>query len=84
MCRLGVFKNDFEHTLVMGRSFFDLSSVYFDDYNKKIGFTGYDDVEFWKSFDYELAITGLICVVLLVIVIIIFAIKRHRRLEKRD
>ena len=84
MCRLGVWKNGSSKTVNLGYKFLSKSKTFFDNKAGKIAFSGFHNYDFWNDFDWELAITGIICIVVLLIIIVYFAWIRNKNLEKLE
>ena len=84
MCRLGVWKNGSSDTVELGYKFLMQSKTFFDNKAGKVAFSGFSSYEFWDTFDWELAITGIICILILLAIIVYFAYIRNLNLKKLE
>lgn len=79
-CGLGIAKTD-SSDVVLGSSFFKGFEITFDSEAQEVSIEGGQRMSFWVVFDLNLALTGGILFTILLVTIIIFGIKRHRRLK---
>mmetsp|Transcript_15566 Transcript_15566/g.28260 ORF Transcript_15566/g.28260 Transcript_15566/m.28260 type:complete len:353 (+) Transcript_15566:1260-2318(+) len=79
-CGLGIAKSG-SSDVILGFSFLNNFEATFDAVDKEVYIKGGQNMSFWVIFDLNLALTGGILFTVLLITIIVFGIKRHRRLK---
>jgi hypothetical protein len=79
-CGLGIAKTSSDD-VILGASFFKNFEVTFDPNEGQIHIKDGQRMSFWVVFDLNLALTGGILFTVLFITIVVFGIKRHRRLK---